>query len=345
MSLHNNKLSPASFLEDDTAIDQVTQPGRRRLRHRRQKLNEHMVLDQIQSHAPAEAAPQVLGTDAVFNPTFTSSFHERDWILNYLGAFYDDKQITDVLARIKGGKEANVYCCAAHPATGLELIAAKIYRPRQFRQLRNDARYRQGRSYLDERGKIVRDERLLVAVKKNTSTGQELAHNSWLEHEFQTLKLLYEAGVDVPRPISHGNNTILMEYLGDAGLPAPALQAVRLEADEAQPLFQRLMRNVELMLANRRIHGDLSAFNVLYWEGDIRLIDFPQAVAPAENPDAFELLERDLQRLCQYFARYGVHANAGAIARGLWARYVPAREEPLELLAQRQLAEAGEDAS
>jgi RIO kinase 1 len=342
MSLHNNKLSPAAFLEDDPAVDQVAQGGRRRLRHRRKKLNDHMVLDQIQQHSGAEAAIERLGTDTVFNPTFTSSFHEREWILSYLGFFYDDKQITDVLSRVKGGKEANVYCCAAHPATGLERIAAKVYRPRAFRQLRNDSRYRQGRSYLDERGKVVRDEKLLVAIKKKTSTGQELVHNSWLEHEYQTLRLLYEAGVDVPRPVSHGNNTILMEYLGDAELPAPALQAVRLEPDEARPLFDRLMRNVELMLSQSRIHGDLSAFNVLYWEGDIRLIDFPQAVAPAENPDAFELLERDIRRLCQYFERYGIQANPGAIARDLWDRYGPAHEQPLDLL--NELADAGEDA-
>jgi RIO kinase 1 len=333
---------PATFLEDDEAVDQLAQPGRRRLRHRRKKVTDHMVLDQIQQHSGGEAAPARLGTEAVFNPTFTSSFHEREWILNYLGFFYDDKQITDVLSRVKGGKEANVYCCAAHPGTGLELIAAKIYRPRAFRQLRNDSRYRQGRSYLDERGKVVRDDRLLAAIQKKTSTGQELAHNSWLEHEFQTLKLLYEAGVDVPRPVSHGNNTILMEYLGEVGLPAPALQAVRLEPGEARSLFKRLLRNVELMLASGRIHGDLSAFNVLYWEDDIRLIDFPQAVAPAENPDAFELLERDIRRLCQYFDRYGLHSDPGAIARDLWARYGPALEEPLDLL--NQLADSGEDA-
>ena len=341
MSLINKKLSPASFLDDDSADDQASQGGRRRLRHRRKKVNEHMALDEIQRHSSAEAAAERLGTDSVFNPTFTSSRHEREWILNYLGDFYDDKQITDVLSRVKGGKEANVYCCAAHPATGLELIAAKIYRPRAFRQLRNDSRYRQGRSYLDERGKVVRDEKLLVAIHKKSSTGQELAHNSWLEHEFQTLKLLYEAGADVPRPVSHGNNTILMEFLGDAELAAPALQAVRLEAGEARPLFERLVHNVELMLAHRRIHADLSAFNVLYWEGDIRLIDFPQAVAPAENPNAFELLERDLRRLCQYFDRYGIRSDPGAIARDLWARYGPVREEPLDLL--NALADAGDE--
>src|SRR5258708_25121757 len=194
MPLHKNKLSPASFNEDEGAVDQTTGGGRRRFRHRRKKLNEHMRLDQLQVHSGPEADPARLGTEAVFNPTFTSTKHEREWILNYLGHFYDDKQITDVLSRVKGGKEANVYCCAAHPATGLDLIAAKIYRPRMFRQLRNDSRYRQGRSYLDERGKVVRDERLLIAIQKKSSTDQELVHNSWLEHAFQTLQQLHPAG-------------------------------------------------------------------------------------------------------------------------------------------------------
>mgnify|MGYP000925870685 CR=1 FL=1 len=58
--------------------------------------------------------------------------------------------ITDVLHQVKGGKEATVYCCAAHPSTGVDLIAAKVYRPREFRQLRNDAQYRQGRRILSD---------------------------------------------------------------------------------------------------------------------------------------------------------------------------------------------------
>src|SRR5690349_2292034 len=54
-----------------------------------------------------------------FTPSFASmssaknhlSKHEREWITIYLGAFYDDHLITDVLRRVKGGKEATVYCC------------------------------------------------------------------------------------------------------------------------------------------------------------------------------------------------------------------------------------------
>jgi len=72
------------------------------------------------------------------------------------------------LRQVKGGKEATVYCCAAHPATGQDLLAAKVYRPRIFRQLRNDARYRQGRQILGGTAKVVRDHRHLRAVRKGT---------------------------------------------------------------------------------------------------------------------------------------------------------------------------------
>ena len=72
---------------------------------------------------------------------------ERAWLLGYLEEFYKNQIITDILGKVRGGKEATVYCCAAHPSTGFELIAAKVYRPAMFRNLRNDAAYRQGREY------------------------------------------------------------------------------------------------------------------------------------------------------------------------------------------------------
>jgi RIO kinase 1 len=264
-----------------------------------------------------------------FRPTFTGSLYERDWILNYLGPFYHNHQITDVLRRVQGGKEANVYCCTAHPSTGLELVAAKVYRPRMFRTLRNDARYRAGRAVLDSDGIVVHDDRLLRAVRKKTEFGRELAHTSWLSHEFQTLQLLYQAGAAVPRPLDQSENTILMAYLGEEMTPAPTLHQVRLAPDEAQRLFQRLMVNVELMMAHNRVHGDLSAYNVLYWDGEFWMIDFPQAIDPWVNPDAAQILQRDVTRLCAYFAPYGIKSDPGALAEDLWERYGPPPIEPV----------------
>jgi RIO kinase 1 len=308
-----------------------------RSRPRPKKKTDHMIRDEIVQHAGVDSATARVGSERVFNPTFTASKHERAWILEYLGHFFDDNLITDVLRKVKAGKEATVYCCSANPSTGLELVAAKVYRPRMFRQLRNDVRYRQGRSLLDERGKVVRDERLLVAVAKKTSAGQELAHNSWLEYEYTTLQALYEAGADVPRPVARGNSTILMEYIGDVDAPAPLLQDIRLETDEVKPLFDRLMANVELMLSLGRIHGDLSAYNVLYWEGDIKVIDFPQVVAPSDNEEAYAIFERDVQRLCQYFARQGLRRDPRQIAGAMWARHGVTRPLPMEVLDDEEL--------
>lgn len=52
-----------------------------------------------------------------FNPTR----FEIDWLPVYLESFADDEWLTTVLYRVKGGKEATVYCCEAHPSTGLRL--------------------------------------------------------------------------------------------------------------------------------------------------------------------------------------------------------------------------------
>ena len=70
-----------------------------------------------------------------------------------------------------------------------------------------------------------------------------------------------------------------------------------------------------LMLAHEQVHGDLSAHNILYWEGVSEIIDFPQAVHALQNPDALTLLTaRCRADLCQYFARYGVTADGAQIA-------------------------------
>jgi RIO kinase 1 len=198
-----------------------------------------------------------------------------------------------------------------------------------FRNLRNDARYRQGRAVIDRDGKASYSRRESLAVKKNTRFGQELRHVSWLEAEYQTMQLLYEAGADVPKPLAHGNNVILMEYVGVKNSPAPTLNQVTLEAAEAPGVFDRLVHDLEIMLACSRVHSDLSAYNILYWEGQFKIIDFPQAVDPLRNPDAPALFVRDVERLCQYFARYHLVRDAYVLANDLWGRFQLSSEMPL----------------
>ena len=282
---------------------------------RADRYSDQAVIDEILAHADDPDAQA-----AAFNPTYQGARYERVWIRNYLGAFYDRRLISDVLRKVKGGKEATVYCCRGGALSPHDLVAAKVYRPRQFRNLRNDALYRQGREVLGARGQPVRDRRALVAIRAGTRKGKEMEHISWLAHEYASLDALRSAGVPVPRPIAFANNTILMEYFGEVNRPAPTLHGVTLEREEARRLFAALLADVETMLAHGRVHADLSPFNVLYWRGDYRVIDFPQSVDPLTHPEALSLLQRDVTRLCQYFARYGIAAHGPTLARGIWDR-------------------------
>lgn len=247
--------------------------------------------------------------------------HERMWLENSLGEFIKLGWISDVLRSIKGGKEASVYQCEGTELTGERFVAAKIYRPRMFRNLRNDHIYRQGRARLDSDGLEIVDDGMLKAIRQGTEYGRNLMHTSWIEHEFTTMQILYEAGADLPVPYARGDNAILMDYIGGDVVPAPTLNAVDLDEDEAGYLYQRSISNVELMLAHDRVHGDYSAYNILYWGGKISVIDFPQAINPHENRNAYMIFERDVKRICEYFISQGVKSNPKKIAYNLWKKY------------------------
>ena len=257
-----------------------------------------------------------------FQPDFLASRRDAPWLLSSLTPLYDQSLITDILAETNSGKEASVYCCAAHPSTGMEYLAAKIYRPRMFRSLRNDAIYRYSRVQQDEQGQAEHgNSRRGSAATRKTERGRAAQVASWIEYEYLTQRLLHAQGADVPRPFAQLGNTVLMEYIGEVGQPAPRLNDVLLEEEEAEQHFQTILRNIELALAHGRIHGDLSEYNILYWQGRVVLIDFAQAVDPYHNSDVFSLFVRDIERVCQYFAQYHIQSDPQVLAREIWTRH------------------------
>lgn len=220
-------------------------------------------------------------------PTFSDE-------LSKIESFYEEGWITNILFKTKRGKESTVYCCQSHPSTGGELLAAKAYYPRR------------------SSGKKTRPPRGRQAQFIKSSA----------EREFATLLLLHAAGADVPKPISCSQKAVLMEWVGDHEMPAPLLDSVSLDRNEARSLFDLLIRNVELWLSFGWIHGDLSEFNILYWEGRVKVIDFSQAVDPCFAPNAFDILRRDIGNLCRYFGRYGIKAEPFDLADQIWTRYL-----------------------
>jgi RIO kinase 1 len=281
-------------------------------------------------HKPKKSGYEVMaeiaettGLEAGFYTTYQPGLFEEGWLLESLRSFYEMDYISDVLGRIRGGKEANVYRCQTTPKTGMTLAAAKVYRPRRFRNLRNDTLYREGRAYLKSDGKAIKtnDHRLMRAIGKKTDFGEQLEHTSWLMYEYTTLQKLFAAGAAVPQPLAVNENTILMGYCGDEFTAAPTLNTVTLDEDEARLLLNVVLRNVETMMRHGLIHGDLSAYNILYWDERITLIDFPQVMDFRSNPSAYTVLLRDITRVCEYFNSQGATANAQAITDRLWRRY------------------------
>jgi RIO kinase 1 len=253
-----------------------------------------------------------------------------------LASFFSNGWISDVTLLVKSGKEATVYCCAAQPSTGYDLVAAKVYRPVGIRHNRNpeaayqeaelrhsferkvkvrtftwDSRYREGRQ--------IKDARLRRAYESHTRTGRDVQNASWARYEYETLRRLYAAGAVVPKPLAQAGNAVLMEYVGDASGPAPLLQQADIRRDQAEELFWSVIRNIALWLDCGLVHADLSAYNLLYWQGRIVAIDFPQAVDAFLNSHAFDFLQRDVANVAKCFARHGVSVDADLLAHDLWS--------------------------
>lgn len=308
-----------NFIEPDDELADIpfqrirnTHPGRVKDRHGPGNL------DKFSPVRSPESGEQTSDSLAASQLTYHPSRHERVWIIDSLSEFYDQEWFSDILRLVKGGKEASVYQCQAKTALQAPFLAAKVYRPRRFRNLKKDHLYREGRENLDENGNAIRNAGMLHAIHKKTDWGKQLTHTAWIEYEYRTLQTLHQAGADVPAPYTCGNNAILMGYIGDEDTAAPTLQEVHLSLAEARRAYHRALENVEIMLDHNLVHGDLSAYNILYWGGEITLIDFPQVIQPDQNVNAYWIFERDLRRLSEYFAAYGIKTHPQRLAASLW---------------------------
>ncbi len=226
-----------------------------------------------------------------------------------LDQFYEEGFITEVVRPLSSGKEATIHLCRAGEfAPGREFVALKAYRARDRRDFRATHTYTAGRVV---RGRPAR------AIATKTRFGREVEDALWQDHEWETLRAMHAARVAVPEPIVTFGSAILMEYVGDEDGSAPQLKDLAPDADEAREFFAQTVREVERMLFYNVVHGDLSAFNLLVWEDRIRVIDLPQAVDPRFNPNAWDLLERDLRNVCTWFARHGVDSDPAGMASDL----------------------------
>ena len=223
--------------------------------------------------------------------------YEIDNILNVFCGF-----VEKVVGRINDGKEATVYLCSPDPeslAQGRidhQFLAAKMYKANKFRSFENDRSYRN----LNK----IKDRRMAKAMRNKSSRGQKAFRNHWIDSEWRYLNQLYDAGVQCPKPYSHYDDGVLMSCSMDQQGPAPRLVDCRLTDEQAKNLLGGILDDVTTMLQEDIVHGDLSAYNILYDGQTHCIIDVPQAVDIRTSANASELLWRDLVNLGKYFSRY-----------------------------------------
>jgi RIO kinase 1 len=224
--------------------------------------------------------------------------------------------IEEVVRPLMSGKEAQIYLVISD---GQQRVA-KIYKEAENRSFKHRADYTEGRK--------VRNTRDQRAITKRSSHGRAQDEAAWRSTEVGMIYRLQAAGVRVPVPYQFVDGVLVMELITDAdGLPAPRLGDLSLSPEEASSVYERLMREVVRMLCAGVVHGDLSDFNVLMAADGPVLIDFPQSVDPAHNPNARKLLLRDVDNLHRFLA--------GAVRD---ARRLPYAEEMWELYQQNRLA-------
>lgn len=231
-------------------------------------------------------------------------YTDTDRFRDIASAFMESGYIAGEGRVVKRGKEASVLCCPAHRSLGVEYVALKIYKDQEFRNFRNDAAYLRGRVWKR------RDLAHLKAFKDNL----------WVDTEYRVLEELSAAGVRTPRPYTQIGHGILMEYIGTDGEAAAPLKDVRLDADAAPRVFDEIVTAIDGMLRCGIIHGDLSAFNILYDGEHPVMIDFPQAVRVTTHDDPYGLFRRDVENVMAHFGRYGVDGTE-RLAEELWERY------------------------
>jgi len=234
--------------------------------------------------------------------------HAPEWLI--------DESFEDRPAGVlKSGKEAEVFLVERQYSTTTRLLAHKRFRPRhpgkgELRELgfSKGTIYRADKVYRAGWNLNARDQR---AVDARSAYGDTVIAHGWPANEFAMLSRAWEAGASVPYPIEMTSDGFLMEFIGggvdgdDAPIAAPRLADARPDGADLRSARRQLLDSVAALTRVQVVHADLSVYNLLWWEGRLVVIDFPQAIDATTNPAGPELLHRDLTNVAAWFERRG----------------------------------------
>ncbi|MFT4825355.1 MAG: RIO kinase 1 [Halioglobus sp.] len=222
----------------------------------------------------------------------------------------EDGLIDDVVSQLMSGKEATVYTVRC----GSEIRCAKVYKEANKRSFKKAVQYQEGRK--------VRNSRRARAMEKGSKFGRKQQEEAWQNAEVDALYRVAAAGVRVPKPYGCFDGVLLMELVtNDEGQVAPRLSEVSMTAEQAIEDHAIVMQDVVRMLCAGIVHGDLSEFNVLVDDYGPVIIDLPQAVDAAANNNAEAMLERDVNKMRDYYGLFAPELLKTNYAKEIWEHY------------------------
>ncbi len=192
--------------------------------------------------------------------------------------------ISEMFGVVNAGKEARVYW--AKDAENND-VAIKIY-------LTSSAEFRRSMSM------YIEGDPRFEGVKRDT---RSLIY-AWARKEFRNLQRAYDAGVRVPKPIAVNKNILVMEFIGENGVPAPLLKDYL--PQNIKGFFNVVLGYVKKLYNKAKlVHADLSEYNIMVWEEKPVFIDIGQAVL-LSHPMADYFLVRDLSNILRFFSKIGL---------------------------------------
>jgi RIO kinase 1 len=144
----------------------------------------------------------------------------------------------------------------------------------------------------------------------------KLDSTGWLAaHEYEMTRQAWKGGCRVPAPARRVENMFSMRYLGDEEGPAPRLHDIRPENPRA--FLDEVLRGVEALAGAGVVHSDLSAYNILVYNGQPWFIDFSEAIRVDRTgsvpwmrlEEARTALDRGMNALRVYFGKFGVEVE------------------------------------
>ncbi|MDO8055826.1 MAG: RIO1 family regulatory kinase/ATPase [Candidatus Hermodarchaeota archaeon] len=140
----------------------------------------------------------------------------------------------------------------------------------------------------------------------------------WASREFWILDRAFRAGVNVPTPARQVDNMFTARFIGEEGQASPFLKDASIEYPNR--LFDMIIEQIFALYRAFIIHGDLSGYNILYFDQKSWIIDFPQAIDFASRPgrhrvlkDGRPILLRDITNIVRFFARFGIKADSESL--------------------------------